>query len=236
MSKRDTDTEIWDEDWFLELKGPEMLFWFYVKDRCDHAGFWRPNFKKFERDTGFRINQKSFLENINSDKERIKVLDCGKWFLTGFISFHFNGKLNINNRYHKSVFDRFSKNLPDEKTTTYEFEVNLTSKRPQLEVHKTKVKARGSMRGGNVEEREKIFTFHVNSFVEYSPKMRADFIRYWTEKNPSGKKMRFELQKTWETKKRLVTWEGKSSQKITPEKKQKNEYPENVSIPMLDMD
>ena len=55
MSKRDTDTELWSEDWFLDLSDAEMLFWFYLKDRCDHAGFWRPNFKIFEASTGRRI-------------------------------------------------------------------------------------------------------------------------------------------------------------------------------------
>jgi len=33
-----------------------------------------------------------------------------------------------------------------------------------------------------------------------------DFLLYWTELNRSGTKMRFELQKTWETKRRLQTW------------------------------
>jgi len=34
----------------------------------------------------------------------------------------------------------------------------------------------------------------------------GDFISYWTEKNKSKTKMRFELQKTWDTKRRLETW------------------------------
>ena len=33
-----------------------------------------------------------------------------------------------------------------------------------------------------------------------------EFISYWTEFNKSRTKMRFELQKTWETKRRLQTW------------------------------
>lgn len=136
MSKRDTDTELWNEDWFLELSGSEMLFYFYIKDKCDQAGFWRPNFKIFERDTGFRINQNSFLSKINADKERVKLLESGKWFLTGFIKFHFNGKLNLKNRFHKSVFESFRKNINSENTMCYDFEVFETSIRPQVEVNK----------------------------------------------------------------------------------------------------
>ena len=37
-----------------------------------------------------------------------------------------------------------------------------------------------------------------------------EFLSYWTELNRSGTKMRFELQKTWETKRRLRTWQKNS--------------------------
>ena len=35
---------------------------------------------------------------------------------------------------------------------------------------------------------------------------RAEFCDYWTEKNKSKTKMRFELEKTWDTYKRLFRW------------------------------
>jgi hypothetical protein len=35
--------------------------------------------------------------------------------------------------------------------------------------------------------------------------MKTSFTNYWTEKSPSGK-MKFQLQETWETSKRLDTW------------------------------
>lgn len=130
MSKRDTDTEIWVEDWFRTLSDSEMLFWFYVKDQCDHAGFWRPNFKPFEAITGRRINQVEFLKKINSDKERIKVLENGRWFITGFIVFHNGNVLNLKNHFHQMLYDLFRANLPLEDTTTYGFEVYNLKKPP----------------------------------------------------------------------------------------------------------
>ena len=56
----------------------------------------------------------------------------------------------------------------------------------------------------------------MNSLVPFiaehgKPRLRA-FYDYWTEKTPGGKKMKFELQKTWEVKKRLMTW-AKNEQK-----------------------
>jgi hypothetical protein len=133
MSKRDHETEIWSEDWFIDLGSTGQLFWFYIKDKCDHAGFWRPNFKQFEIITGHRVNQKEFIEKANSGKERIMILENGKWWLTGFIAFHFRGVLNLANRFHKSVFEIFSKNITCLNTSDYGFEVKLTSLRPHTE-------------------------------------------------------------------------------------------------------
>lgn len=39
-----------------------------------------------------------------------------------------------------------------------------------------------------------------------NPETFDSFISYWTEPNKSKTKMRFELEKTWDTKRRLQTW------------------------------
>lgn len=61
------------------------------------------------------------------------------------------------------------------------------------------------------KKREKDFESSLIPFVStrggaYQPTMIRAFFNYWTEKNKSGTKMRFELEKTWETAKRLQTW------------------------------
>lgn len=38
------------------------------------------------------------------------------------------------------------------------------------------------------------------------PTLIEEFVDYWTEKNISGKKMKFEMQKTFDIKKRLLRW------------------------------
>ena len=47
------------------------------------------------------------------------------------------------------------------------------------------------------------------------------FIDYWTEANKSGTKMRFELEKTWDLKRRLSRWVNSSFNK------QKNRFPDH---------
>ena len=42
------------------------------------------------------------------------------------------------------------------------------------------------------------------------------FFDYWSELNKSETKMRYELEKTWELPKRLVTWANREKMPIKP--------------------
>jgi hypothetical protein len=42
------------------------------------------------------------------------------------------------------------------------------------------------------------------------------FFDYWTEKNPTGRKMLFEMQKTFDPKLRMITWAGRVRPATTP--------------------
>ncbi len=57
----------------------------------------------------------------------------------------------------------------------------------------------------SINQRCDAFTKEVHSFKEFDYH-HADFIDYWTEYNKSKTKMRFELERTWDTKRRLKTW------------------------------
>jgi len=110
MAKRFTDTAKWNEDWFLDLSNSHKLFWIYICDNCDHAGIFKPNKRMFELIVDDRIDITDFLSIVNGDKIRIIELENGRWYLTGFISFQYGGKLNVNNRVHKSILSVLTKN------------------------------------------------------------------------------------------------------------------------------
>lgn len=58
-----------------------------------------------------------------------------------------------------------------------------------------------------LEKREKEFYSTLVPFVgKYPKEMIRAFYDYWREKNKSGARMRFELEKTWEISLRLSTW------------------------------
>lgn len=59
----------------------------------------------------------------------------------------------------------------------------------------------------SIETRLLKFTNYVNSLkVDTNKDTKDSFIDYWTEKNLSGKKMKFEMQKTFDIKRRLLKW------------------------------
>lgn len=60
------------------------------------------------------------------------------------------------------------------------------------------------------DERESDFREATLKYLgTYPEKILEDFIRYWTESNPNGAKLKFELQKTFDISRRLVTWSSK---------------------------
>lgn len=54
--------------------------------------------------------------------------------------------------------------------------------------------------------REQYFRIAVFAFPEYEKEMLQEFFDYWSEPTKNGKKMRFELEKTWDFKRRLKRW------------------------------
>lgn len=59
----------------------------------------------------------------------------------------------------------------------------------------------------NIEEREKEFFASCEALNNKFPTQAIkNFFSYWSEKNKSGTKMRWELEKTWELTRRINTW------------------------------
>ena len=61
-----------------------------------------------------------------------------------------------------------------------------------------------------LEKRKSDFYESMVPFADlYDREMLNDFYQYWTELDKRRRHMRFEMQKTWETSKRLSTWSRK---------------------------
>jgi len=58
----------------------------------------------------------------------------------------------------------------------------------------------------NINIREQNFKNEVYSMKMFPAPMLKEFFEYWSEPNRSGKKMKWELEKTWDLKRRLTRW------------------------------
>lgn len=110
MAKRFTDTELWNQDWFLDIPKDYKLFYFYMKDACNHAGIFKPNFRVFSALNDCIIDSAEALKFFNSDKERILVLKNGRWLIKDFFLFQYGSKLNDKNKCHQSVLKSLEDN------------------------------------------------------------------------------------------------------------------------------
>ena len=78
------------------------------------------------------------------------------------------------------------------------------------------------------EIRELTFREQVAQYTTYEALMLDEFADYWTESNPKGKKLKFELQKTFDIARRLKKWSSNNfntSKESTMELP--TEYPKN---------
>jgi len=79
--------------------------------------------------------------------------------------------------------------------------------KPQTILEETKLKK-------TIENRMSEFENSLQIYLkEFGKDLLNDFYLYWTEKKPNGKKMRFEMEKTFDIKRRLDRWNKNSFNK-----------------------
>lgn len=109
MAKRFHSTEIWKEDWFLDMPNEYKLFWFFLLSSCDHAGLFKVNLKSFCALLDVEISTEKALHFFNKGKERIRKVNGSMWLIEDFFSFQYGQNLNLNNRVHKSIEESYDK-------------------------------------------------------------------------------------------------------------------------------
>jgi hypothetical protein len=115
MAKRLSETDIWKtQRWFRKLSPDHKLAFFYIKDQCNHAGIWNIDCTDLIEDLGIEsFDLNDFVEKCNieydkmtgakSYKERIRVLNKGYLWVTGFFQFQYKGKEGLVNPLAKPV-------------------------------------------------------------------------------------------------------------------------------------
>jgi len=107
MAKRFFSTELWDEDWYIEMPIEYKLFWFYILSNCDHCGLFKVNLRSFCSLNGISVNSEDALKYFNNGKDRIRVVNQSLWFIEDFFVYQYGTTLNLNNRVHESIKNKY---------------------------------------------------------------------------------------------------------------------------------
>ena len=106
MSKRFTDTALYDQAWFRKLPPRLKCAWDWLCKRCDVVGVLNIDIDKM----GFEIGEAVTLDEL---KEHFKVIvfEEDKLFIPGFVAFQYCdelGRLSPKNKFHRSIAKRLS--------------------------------------------------------------------------------------------------------------------------------
>lgn len=90
---------------------------------------------------------------------------------------------------------------------TQKAEVNLEGEEEKKEKKVAQKKEKIAPKEKDIAEREQEFRLAASIYnATYGEQLVKEFCDYWTEPTTGGKKLRWEMQKTWDLKRRLATW------------------------------
>ncbi len=107
--KRFHDTNIWDKAWFDDLEPRQKLLWMYLKDACDCAGVWSPNWRRASYCVGQKVGPDDL---VALGSERVIVLPNRKVWLVAFVAFQY-GDLTEKCAPHRRVLEALRRNAID---------------------------------------------------------------------------------------------------------------------------
>ena len=207
MAKRFIDTALFDDDWFMDLSKDAKLLWIYFITKCDHAGMLKLNIKLCKVQTDI----KDLNETIILLGNRLVTVSEHLYFIPKFIEFQYPGFPNSKAKAQISAIEILKKHrlLNEDDLTVNELLGNSYSNNNSNNKDNNKEKREELLKKREEEFRQLVFE---NDPLKYPQTMLQKFCDYWTEKNKSGTKMRWELQQTFEIRKRLATWTSKDNE------------------------
>jgi len=224
MAKRFVETDLWKKKWYRKMPPRMKLFYFYLLTNCDHAGMYDVDLELAEFQIGMEVKQQDVDKHF---QDHIEVIKEDKWFIKKFPEFQY-GELNPNVKAHASVIKILTRyNCLQRVPNSYKSVQNKDIDKVKVKYKEKEIKEMVEKSDTidmndpyeffRILEKKKDTTTIGYRYVRfcyglselhglYDKDMRVEFKKYWTELNKSGTKMRFELEKTWDTKRRLDRW------------------------------
>ena len=83
MAKRLTDTEKWNDDWYISLSNDYRIVWQWLLDNCSHAGLCKRSITLLNMMCKTNVTEKEMIEAMNN---RV-ILHINHWFIPNFLKF-----------------------------------------------------------------------------------------------------------------------------------------------------
>lgn len=221
MTYLDLVIDFWHRDLEFNFSDKEIALYFYLLKTCNHTR-WKNPFGLSNAITIARFGWgKSSFDTAKNNLKKAGLIDFkagdgrGNVYQYTLIGVELsktgkkdNEKGIQNNTLYQHLSDTLSPTLSDRKPET-----SIDS----IDVVKDKRKKGGAKdaptfntveeKKTELEKRRKEFGLSLQPYVEeFTRAMVNEFYKYWTEPNKSLTKLRFEMEKAWDTKRRLETW------------------------------
>jgi hypothetical protein len=90
MAKRFTDSEKWDDEWFLSLDNDSRIVWQFLLDKCSIGGCWKKNFQMLNFCCRLSWDEEMVVNTFNG-----RLIDRGTFFfIPKFVKFQYPKGLN----------------------------------------------------------------------------------------------------------------------------------------------
>lgn len=100
IAKRFTNTDKWDDDWFLDLPPIMKCVWEYLRDNCDGGtGFMKISFTRMSRDIKGEVSRELFDSSFS---ERVHWFKADELWLPGYLFEQFKN-LSPTNKAHVNM-------------------------------------------------------------------------------------------------------------------------------------
>ena len=90
MAKRLTDTEKWNDDWYISLSNDYRIIWQWLLDNCNHAGICKRSMKLLNLMCNTLITEEELVAEMLG---RVIIKD-NNWFIPKFLKFQYPNLLS----------------------------------------------------------------------------------------------------------------------------------------------
>ena len=222
------NTSFWSDPFIQDLNNNEKLLYLYflTNERTSICGIYEITERTMAFDTGIEL--KKIKQTVDTLVHAGKIKRHKNWIYLLNFSKHQKSNPSVEQGIKRAIkelpegiFDKLSTDSPQHGLLKPELKPELKD-RESTPAQKMRTFI-NSIREKDIKYKNLLRNLQEKGISEAIGIVELDkFIDYWTEKNKSGTKERWEMEKTFEVERRLITWlsriggfDGKKKRKVT---------------------